>query len=84
MTTTQETEHLHHRPDWNCHVCGSPWPCPIARSRLLHEYRALPSMLRIYLSAQMYEALEDIIAGGATPPINLYERFLGWAQQSHP
>ncbi|GIF10443.1 hypothetical protein Ate01nite_04750 [Actinoplanes teichomyceticus] len=44
----------------------------------------MPSMLRIYLSAQMYEALEDIIAGGATPPINLYERFLGWAQQSHP
>ncbi|KUL28648.1 hypothetical protein [Actinoplanes awajinensis] len=83
MTTTQETEHLHDRPDWTCRVCGTPWPCSTARATLMHEYRAFPSLLRIYLSAQMYEALDDLTIEGKTPPMNLYERFLSWVQ-THP
>jgi hypothetical protein len=77
LTTIQEAEHLHERPDWNCRACGQPWPCATAQARLLHEYRAFPSLLRVYLSTQMYEALEDMAAGGGP---SLHERFLAWAQ----
>jgi hypothetical protein len=83
LTTAQEAEHLHDRPDWNCRVCGQSWPCSTARTRLLHEYRAFPSLLRIYLSAQMYAALEDMVIDSQTP-LNLYERFLAWAWQEPP
>ncbi|WIM95439.1 hypothetical protein ACTOB_007548 [Actinoplanes oblitus] len=82
MTSAQEVEHLHQRPDWDCLACGSPWPCAIARGKLLHEYRAFPSLLRIYLSTQMYEALQDMTAAGEAPQVNLYERFLAWARSS--
>ncbi|GAA4591926.1 hypothetical protein BJY16_000447 [Actinoplanes octamycinicus] len=85
MTTTPEVEHLHGRPDWGCRACGLPWPCVTARVRLLHEYRAFPSLLRIYLSAQMYEAIEDMLVTGKASPSHLYERFIGWApSQSRP
>ncbi|BCY14501.1 hypothetical protein [Actinoplanes sp. L3-i22] len=76
MTTAQEAEHLHDRPDWNCRICGGAWPCSDARAKLLYEYRAFPSLLRIYMSNQMYEALEDM---AVDEPVNLYERFLAWA-----
>ncbi|WP_436526995.1 hypothetical protein [Actinoplanes sp. HUAS TT8] len=83
MTTAQEAEHLHGRPDWNCLVCGRPWPCSTAQASLLYEYRAFPSLLRIYLSAQMYEALQDMVIDGGQP-LNLYERFLAWAWREPP
>ena len=82
MSTAPEPEHLHDRPDWRCRVCGRPWPCHDARSSLLDEYRAYPSLLKIYLSAQMYEALDDFTARGDAPPLNLYERFLAWARDA--
>ncbi|GIE84132.1 hypothetical protein Areg01_17800 [Actinoplanes regularis] len=50
---------------------------------MLHEYRAFPSLLRIYLSAQMYEALEDMVIDGETP-LNLHARFLAWAWRKPP
>ncbi|ATO86552.1 hypothetical protein ACWT_7137 [Actinoplanes sp. SE50] len=83
MTTAQDIDHVSERPEWNCRACGRPWPCSTARGTLLHEYRAFPSLLRIYLSAQMYDALEDMIIDGA-PPLNLYQRFLGWAWTDPP
>ncbi len=83
LTTAQEAEHLHERPNWNCRVCSRPWPCLTARTRLLHEYRAFPSLLRVYLSAQMYEALQDMVLDG-TGPLNLYDRFLAWAWHEPP
>ncbi|MEV6298661.1 hypothetical protein AB0M02_04565 [Actinoplanes sp. NPDC051861] len=46
---------------------------------LLVEYRAFPSLLQIYLSAQMYDALDDLRAQG-TARDDLYERFLEWAR----
>ncbi|GGQ94596.1 hypothetical protein GCM10010168_08110 [Actinoplanes ianthinogenes] len=79
MTTAQDVEHLYRRPDWDCRVCGLPWPCATARAGLLHEYRAFPSLLRIYLSTQMYDALEDMAVTGEVTPLNLHERFLAWA-----
>ncbi|MEV6347238.1 hypothetical protein [Actinoplanes sp. NPDC051851] len=75
-----DDEHLHDRPHWNCRVCGAPWPCDPARERLLREYRAFPSLLRVYLSSQMYDAIEDMPAGSRTAPHDLYERFLAWTR----
>lgn len=80
MSTKPESEHLHDRPHWDCRICGHPWPCPEAKTRLLDEYRAYPSLLKIYLSAHMYEALDDLTTRGESPPLNLYERFLSWAR----
>ena len=76
---TGGTGHLHERPGWDCLDCGEPWPCVSARVGLLDEYRAFPSLLRVYLSAQMYDALDDLMALGE-PPADLYDRFLGWAR----
>lgn len=83
MSTATEFEHLPDRPHWRCRACDRPWPCPDARASLLHEYRSYPSLLKIYLSAQMYEALDDFTAHGDSPPLDLYERFLLWAR-GHP
>jgi hypothetical protein len=79
MTTVGNTEHFHTRPRWTCSVCAQAWPCDSAKVNLLAEYRAFPSLLKVYLSAQMYDALEDLTAEGGTPP-NLYERFLSWTR----
>ncbi|MEU4156607.1 hypothetical protein [Actinoplanes sp. NPDC026670] len=40
--------------------------------------------MKIYLSAQMYEALDDLTAADKTPPSNLYERFLAWTRSRPP
>ena len=81
MTTAPRIEHLIDRPDWNCRVCGLPWPCPRARADLLVEFRAFPSVLTIYLSAQMYDALSDWLANGRPTPPDIYERFVSWARR---
>ncbi|WP_433791777.1 flavin reductase [Actinoplanes sp. CA-252034] len=52
----------------------------MARERLLEEYTAYPSLLKIYLAAQMYEAFDDLAADEQSLPLNLYERFLAWAR----
>ncbi|MBB4697297.1 hypothetical protein [Paractinoplanes abujensis] len=39
-------------------------------------------MLTLYLSAQMYDALGDLISIGQMTPTDLYERFLGWARRA--
>ncbi|GIF02917.1 hypothetical protein [Actinoplanes siamensis] len=83
MTVAREAEHLHDRPGWNCRICGRPWPCATAKTNLLYEYRAFPSLLRIYLSAQMYDAIEDMVTDEGIP-LNLYERFLAWAWHKPP
>ncbi len=84
MSTNPGPEHLSDRPRWLCRVCGHPWPCTDARETLLREYRAFPSLLRIYLSAQMYHAMEDLTDHGGGPLPNLYERFLAWTRPHPP
>ncbi|WP_229069399.1 hypothetical protein [Actinoplanes sp. DH11] len=77
------SEHITERPQWDCRVCGLSWPCPAARGALLTEYRDFPSLLRIYLTAQMYEALGDLTALGR-PPSDLHDRFLTWTRDGPP
>ena len=79
MTTTiQRVEHLHARPAWDCRVCGQPWPCADAKTNLLTEFRGFPSVLTVYLSGQMYDALDDLTSHGEYTPADLYERFISW------
>ncbi|MBB4746687.1 hypothetical protein [Actinoplanes lobatus] len=40
--------------------------------------------MKIYLSAQMYDALDDFTALGESAPLNLYERFISWARGRPP
>jgi hypothetical protein len=83
MTTTAEgAEHLHHRPDWDCRICKQPWPCDNAKAGLLAEFSTFPSVLTIYLSTQMYDAMGDFSARGLPAPPDLYERFLSWVRHS--
>ena len=80
MTTmTARLEHVNERPAWDCRVCQQPWPCTKARNKLLTEFRGFPSVLRIYLSTQMYDALGDLPPHRGHNPSEFYERFLSWA-----
>ncbi|GAA2623019.1 hypothetical protein GCM10010436_29400 [Paractinoplanes durhamensis] len=76
------TEHLHGRPDWDCRTCQQPWPCANAKANLLVEFRKFPSVLTIYLSAQMYDAMGDLTSHGEPMPTDLYDRFLTWARHA--
>jgi len=78
------TEHLHGSPDWDCRACAVPWPCANAKAALLEEFHAFPSVLAIYMSAQMHEALIDLTSHGEPAPPDLYERFLAWARCLRP
>lgn len=76
---TMLAKHVGRRPGWECGACGVPWPCGPARADLLAEHSGHPSVLTVYLSGQMDEALRDLTAGGKPPPLDLYQRFLAWA-----
>ena len=77
-TTARQIEHLNGRPSWDCQACGQAWPCANAKIDLTAEFSGFPSVLAIYMTAQMHDALLDMTAHGAAPPPDLYERFLAW------
>jgi hypothetical protein len=79
-STMAAGEHVGQRPNWDCRICAEPWPCPVAKVELIAEFRGFPSVLSIYMSAQMYDAANDFMSHGAGPPADLYERFLSWAR----
>lgn len=72
MSGDRPGEHLPQRPSWNCRECGQTWPCTSAKAELLHEFRVFPSVLRIYLSGQMWDALADTTANGRPPRPTTY------------
>ena len=78
----RQTDHLGVRPSWDCSACGLPWPCPNAKEELLIEFREFPSVLVIYMSAQMTDAFDDLTAYGNIPPPDLYDRFLSWIHRA--
>lgn len=83
MTAIMEAiEHLHDRPAWDCRVCKQPWPCAKAKDNLLTEFRGFPSVLTIYLSGHMYDAVLDLRHHGDLAPNDLYERFISWASDT--
>ena len=70
-------EHNADRPAWECWSCGKAWPCESARAALLAEFEKFPTVLRIYLVAQMTDAAREI---PAIQPPELYDRFLAWSR----
>jgi hypothetical protein len=83
-TTTKTGEHVGLRPTWECLVCARPWPCAGAKEAMRAEFQGFPSVMTIYMSAQMVDAAEDLMAQGAEPPPDLYERFLAWIRPAVP
>ncbi|WP_250001728.1 hypothetical protein [Actinoplanes sp. M2I2] len=83
---SQPSDHLNDRPSWDCVRCRAPWPCASAQDSLVEEFRAFPSVLTIYMTAQMYDALSDLVSTGQMAPADLFERFLAWARRAavHP
>ncbi|GAB1693923.1 hypothetical protein [Krasilnikovia sp. M28-CT-15] len=84
MTPSSRDEHVGQRPTWLCRACTQPWPCPEARRGLLQEFHGFTSVLTIYMSAQMCEAIEDFAFHHDAPPPDLYQRFLGWVRSPRP
>lgn len=71
------SEHVPHRPTWDCLCCGKPWPCDPAREALMQEGNG--ATRGIYLSVQLTVALQDL---PTTPSGELYERFFAWTWQA--
>ena len=82
MTVKAENElernHAAQRPSWDCEACLQPWPCANAKELLLNEFSGYPSVLTIYMSAQLCEAVLDLTAHGAEAPLDLFDRFMSW------
>jgi hypothetical protein len=71
------TEHVPHRPTWDCQCCGKPWPCDPAREDLTQEGDSITRA--IDLSIHLTVAIQDLTT---TPTEELYERFLAWTWQA--
>jgi hypothetical protein len=71
------TEHDAGRPGWDCRVCGDPWPCASAKVDLVQQFAGGRTMLILFLSSCMVEAIDDLRCTGGSPA-QLYDRFLGW------
>jgi hypothetical protein len=82
MTLAFGSEHLRGTPSWNCRTCEQPWPCPKARADLTEEFRHLPSVLTVYMAAQMQEALSSMAQEKGQAPQDLYKRFLAWIRHT--
>ncbi|MGK5678719.1 hypothetical protein [Actinoplanes sp. URMC 104] len=48
---------------------------------MLEEFDAFPSVLTIYMTAQMYDALDDLATISRLPSTNLFERFVSWSRR---
>jgi hypothetical protein len=78
------TDHRGERPSWYCAVCSEPWPCPVAKVELAEQYQQFPRGLVLYLGSCLLEAIDDWIAGDGGSSLDLYERFMSWAEVSDP
>ncbi|PWR07376.1 flavin reductase [Micromonospora acroterricola] len=74
------SDHRPARPTWRCGTCGIAWPCSPAKLRLLAEYRLDRPALLIHLARLQTEAADNLAAlNPNAPPVDLTERFTGWA-----
>ncbi|WP_328459850.1 hypothetical protein OHA21_28220 [Actinoplanes sp. NBC_00393] len=78
------TEHRYARPSWDCRRCGRPWPCARARADLVEQFDPAEIALTAYLSAVLFEALNDHVVRSVPVPSDLHDRILGWIRQVQP
>ncbi|MFI5488718.1 flavin reductase [Micromonospora echinaurantiaca] len=78
---SRRAQHLPSRPTWRCAACGIAWPCSPAKLRLLGEYRHDRAALLVYLATLQAEAAGQLAAlDRHAQPVDLSERFTGWAR----
>lgn len=62
-------------PTWSCDTCGAEWPCAPKRTALLDDYRGSPTLLSLYLTSFLVDAMRDL---DQAPIGDLLARFLYW------
>lgn len=70
------SEHVVHRPSWDCRACGRPWPCDPAREYLAQRLDSIG--LAMYAWDHLDEAAGEL---PNAPPGELFERFLAWTRR---
>ena len=68
--------HEPRRPEWTCHHCGQPWPCPPARVELSESYGPDRVGLSVYMGVQLADATLE--APGE--PREMWDRFVAWTR----
>jgi hypothetical protein len=63
-------------------VCGHLWPCVDRRAALLAEHGSDRLSLLMYLASCLDDALTDLPRPSEAGDLDLYARFLGWAQSA--
>ncbi|MCX4471944.1 hypothetical protein OOK41_16790 [Micromonospora sp. NBC_01655] len=66
------------RPDWNCLVCGDPWPCLTRRRQLKELCQCNVRTLVRYMTSYLRDAHQEI---GGMGTAEITERFLGWCSR---
>lgn len=69
-------EHTAARPSWLCRADGEAWPCEKARTKLREEYKRMPTVTSLYLSAQQNDFMND----RPDRYDETYSRFFGWVR----
>jgi hypothetical protein len=77
------TEHDADRPSWDCRVCDQPWPCANAKIDLIDQYQRSRTMLILFMSSCMIEAINDLFHSQRIPG-DLHARFLDWVHTAMP
>ncbi|MBO4204871.1 flavin reductase [Micromonospora echinofusca] len=72
--------HTPMRPLWRCRNCWAEWPCQPARLAMLAEFRDSRTVLLIYLSSLMAEALSQLGRPEQDGKLDLHDRFIAWAR----
>lgn len=67
--------HEPRRPQWDCELCDSPWPCSQARVMLGDEYETDWLNLSARMAALMEQAREELPHASQA---ELHTRFLAW------
>lgn len=71
----QATEHIAHRPSWDCASCDKPWPCDPAREEFMTQ------MTRVERAILMWTYLEAAAGDvGDMPVREIFDRFIRWTR----
>ena len=68
----ERTEHIAHRPSWDCLACGKDWPCDPAREALAVELDSV--RLAMYMWCHLEEAAPDLKVSMG----DIFIRFIAW------
>jgi hypothetical protein len=70
--------HMPERPGWCCVDCRQAWPCREKKAGLLAEHADARTVLMLYMSAHLGDAIDDYRLGCRDSVSGLFDRFLGW------